>query len=150
MKRKMLRVIFVICVLNLSALVAAQDGAILERGAYLAEAIVACGNCHTPKDPDTGVELDGMAYAGGFLIETPGFYANASNITMDIETGIGSWTDEEIIVAIRDGLRPDGDLSPDINTMTRMRFPINLVFRRSQHEAKKIYRRTNHRIYQTA
>ncbi|WP_353411614.1 hypothetical protein, partial [Arenicella sp. 4NH20-0111] len=40
---------------------------------------------------------------------------------------------------------PAGDLSPNINTMTRMRFPINLVFRRFQYEEKTIYRRANHR-----
>ena len=30
------------------------------------------------------------------------------NITMDPETGIGGWSDEEIIAAVREGRRPDG------------------------------------------
>jgi hypothetical protein len=30
------------------------------------------------------------------------------NITPDIETGIGSWTDDEVVTAIRDGIAPDG------------------------------------------
>jgi mono/diheme cytochrome c family protein len=34
----------------------------------------------------------------------------ASNITPDNNTGIGSWTDEEIINAIRNGKRPDGTM----------------------------------------
>jgi mono/diheme cytochrome c family protein len=88
------------------------------------ESIVACANCHTPKDPATGEEIEGLAYAGSFVITEPGFTAYAPNITMDTETGIGDWTDEQIIVAIRDGLRPDGTLigppmpSPFYRTMS--------------------------------
>jgi hypothetical protein len=51
-----------------------------------------------------------MRLAGGFLIEEPAFRAYAPNITQDIETGIGSWSDEEIIRAIREGVRPDGTI----------------------------------------
>ena len=35
--------------------------ALLERGTYLMESIVACANCHTPKDSATGEEIEGMA-----------------------------------------------------------------------------------------
>ena len=82
---------------------------LLERGTYLMEGIVACGNCHTPKNADA-TEIEGMEYAGAFVIEEPGLKAYAPNITPDPETGIGSWSDKELIVAIRDGLRPDGSL----------------------------------------
>ena len=87
----------------------AADETLLERGTYLMDGIAACGNCHTPKNPDAS-DVEGMAYAGSFVIESPNFKAYAPNITMDIETGIGSWSDEEIIRSIRDGLRPDGTL----------------------------------------
>lgn len=83
---------------------------LLERGTYLAEGVIACANCHTPKHPDTGLYLEGMHYAGSFMIKDEAFTAFAPNITMDVETGIGGWTDEEIIIAIRDGFRPDGTL----------------------------------------
>ncbi len=73
------------------------------------EGIVACGNCHTPKDADA-VPIEDMRLAGAFVIEEPVFRAYAPNITMDEETGIGSWTDEEIIRAIREGVRPDGTI----------------------------------------
>ena len=106
----MLRVIFVICVLNLSALVAAQDDALLERGTYLMEGILACENCHTPKDPETHAEIRSMAFAGANVLSDEAHTPYAPNITMDVETGIGSWTDEEIITAMRDGLRPDGTI----------------------------------------
>jgi mono/diheme cytochrome c family protein len=36
--------------------------------------------------------------------------AYAPNITQDKETGIGAWTDAQIVTAIRDGKRPDGSL----------------------------------------
>lgn len=87
----------------------AADETLLERGTYLMKGIAACGNCHTPKNSDAN-EVEGMAYAGSFVIESPNFKAYAPNITMDIETGIGGWTDEEIIRSIRDGIRPDGKL----------------------------------------
>ena len=80
----------------------------LERGKYLMTSIVACGNCHTPKGPQG--ELPGMELAGGFKIEEEFGAAMASNITPDPETGIGKWTDEQIITAIREGKRPDGSI----------------------------------------
>jgi mono/diheme cytochrome c family protein len=80
----------------------------LERGTYLMGSIVACGNCHTPRGPDG--PLPGMALAGGLELSLPGFVAYAPNITPDQETGIGGWTDAEIITAIREGKRPDGSI----------------------------------------
>jgi mono/diheme cytochrome c family protein len=81
----------------------------LERGTYLMQSIVACGNCHTPKGPKG--EIPGMELAGMAPFEkTPGFDANAPNITPDPETGIGTWTDEQIIASIREGKRPDGSI----------------------------------------
>jgi mono/diheme cytochrome c family protein len=78
----------------------------LERGTYLMHSIVACGNCHTQQGPDG--PLPGMELAGGLLIEDEAFTVHTPNITPDPETGIGGWTDEQIIAAIREGRRPDG------------------------------------------
>ena len=82
---------------------------LLERGTYLVRGIVACGNCHSPKTP-AGGPAPGMELAGGFLIEFDKFTAYASNITPDAETGIGTWSDAEIMTAIREGQRPDGSI----------------------------------------
>ena len=79
----------------------------LVHGRYLVETIAGCGNCHTPHLPDGSLDQS-MAFAGAFVIEEPIFRAYARNITPDVETGIGSWTDEQIIDAIRNGRRPDG------------------------------------------
>jgi mono/diheme cytochrome c family protein len=87
---------------------ASRAESLLERGTYLMQGIVACGNCHTPKGPEG--ELPGMELAGGFLIEDVPFTAFAPNITPDPETGIGAWTDAQIVAAIREGRRPDGTI----------------------------------------
>lgn len=80
----------------------------LERGSYLMNSIVACGNCHTeqtPAGPAPGREL-----AGGMVIPDEGMVARVPNITPDRETGIGAWTDAQIVAAIREGRRPDGSI----------------------------------------
>ncbi len=82
---------------------------LLERGAYLVRGIVACGNCHTPRTPDGGL-APGMELAGGFVSESDEFTSYAPNITPDAETGIGAWSDAEIMTAIREGRRPDGSI----------------------------------------
>ncbi len=78
----------------------------VERGKYLVEVLGACGNCHTPKGPQG--DIPEKHRAGGFKIEDAFGVAISSNITPDKATGIGSWSDAEIIRAIRDGKRKDG------------------------------------------
>jgi mono/diheme cytochrome c family protein len=74
----------------------------VERGHYLVNAVAACRSCHTPKDP-SAIPLSGGARfgSGQALVFSP-------NITPDIETGIGSWSKQQMITAIRQGIRPDG------------------------------------------
>jgi mono/diheme cytochrome c family protein len=88
---------------------AAHSETPVERGSYLVHSIVACGNCHTPKDSD-GKAIDDRELAGGSAINTPVFRAVGPNITPDTETGIGNWSDDQIINAIRNGKRPDGTI----------------------------------------
>lgn len=85
---------------------AAQAETPLERGAYLVKSIVACGNCHTAK----GGPMAKHELAGGFQIKEGPIDAVTQNLTSDKETGLGNWTDAQLMVAIRDGLRPDGSL----------------------------------------
>ena len=99
------RVASFVVALAATAAAAAQDTP-LARGRYLVTTVMACGNCHTPKDatgrPIAGKELAG----GGITIDIPPFAATAPNITPDRETGIGSWSDAEIVRAITHGERP--------------------------------------------
>jgi mono/diheme cytochrome c family protein len=78
----------------------------LERGRYLMTSIVACGNCHTPRGPQG--PLADKELAGGLLFDEKGFKVYSANITPDKRTGIGNWTDVQIVTAIREGKRPDG------------------------------------------
>ena len=86
---------------------ALAQGSALERGRYLVTTVMACGNCHTPRDaegrPVAGKELSG----GGVGFDIPPFAGTAANITPDRETGIGAWTDDEIKRAITHGERPN-------------------------------------------
>jgi mono/diheme cytochrome c family protein len=88
---------------------AAQDARLIERGTYLMNSIVACGNCHAQRD-DKGRVLADRGLSGGRLFDEPPFKAYAANITPDPETGIGQWTEAQIVRAIREGIRPDGTL----------------------------------------
>jgi mono/diheme cytochrome c family protein len=86
----------------------AQDKALLERGTYLMNSVVACGNCHVQRDK--GKPLFDRGLSGGMVFDEEPFKAVASNITPDPETGIGKWTDAQLSRAIREGIRPDGSL----------------------------------------
>lgn len=48
--------------------------------------------------------------AGGLPFQDKMFTAYAANITQDRETGVGKWTDAQLVRAIREGVRPDGSL----------------------------------------
>lgn len=87
----------------------AQDTKLVERGAYLVNSIVACGNCHVQRDQQ-GRPLPALGLSGGELFDEEPFRAYARNITPDVETGIGKWTEAQLVRAIREGIRPDGSL----------------------------------------
>jgi len=85
----------------------AQDAEI-KRGQYLVT-LGNCNDCHTPGHffgkPDKARILAGSEV--GFEIPGLGtFYG--PNLTPDRETGLGNWSAEEIVKAIRKGERPDG------------------------------------------
>src|SRR5512132_2087238 len=82
---------------------AAPTPAEIARGKYVFGATGGCG-CHTEsgnpaKPPNSG----GRKYEGPFGT------VYSSNITPDPKTGIGNWTDEQIITATRLGRRPNGE-----------------------------------------
>ena len=81
---------------------------LLERGAYLVNGIGNCGNCHSPQQPDG--TLSGPALSGGKALLAPGVIAYPPNLTPDPETGLGGWTEEQIVTALREGHTPTGDV----------------------------------------
>jgi mono/diheme cytochrome c family protein len=87
-------------------MIAASDAAAqptreqIARGKYVFGAAAGCG-CHTaPKQP---------LNAGGRKYDGPFGTVYSSNITPDPTTGIGKWTDEQIVTATRLGRRPNGE-----------------------------------------
>ena len=80
---------------------------VLERGTYLA-AVGGCAVCHTPVDWTTMRPMMDKMLAGGLTVKEEFGTWTSPNITPDPETGIGKWTDEQIMAGIRDGVRPDG------------------------------------------
>jgi len=85
--------------------VAAAETAV-ERGSYLVNTIMTCGNCHTPKGPPAAVA--GKDFSGGLTWDEPPFKVTAPNITQDKETGIGAWTDPQIKTMLLTGKNPHG------------------------------------------
>jgi mono/diheme cytochrome c family protein len=75
------------------------------RGAYLVQALGHCGECHTPRTRLGGLETD-RTMAGTFNAAEN---ALIPNITLDPETGIGKWSEEDYLTAFKMGMLPDGD-----------------------------------------
>ena len=97
--------------ISASTAVTAQTGPTRERllrGEYLAT-IMDCGGCHTPGiflgRPDAQRHLAGSEV--GFHIPGLGVFF-PPNLTPDRETGLGSWSEADIVKAVRQGARPDG------------------------------------------
>ena len=82
------------------------------NGQYIVEHVSDCGGCHSQTD-DMGRPIQGLEYAGGVRFDVPPFGAvYTRNITPDPRTGIGLWTDQEIIDAFRTGKAPDFTRAP--------------------------------------
>ena len=79
----------------------------VERGQYLTT-IMGCNDCHTPGTfygaPDFDRKLSGsqLGWVG------PWGTTYARNLTPDLETGIGGWSEDDIVKTIRTGTRADG------------------------------------------
>ena len=53
----------------------------VERGSYLVNSLLTCGNCHSPKGPPQAIA--GKDFSGGLSWDEPPFKVTASNITQD-------------------------------------------------------------------
>jgi len=96
---------FVACVSFSNAF--AADPAV-ERGKYLVN-IAGCNDCHTPGyfmgKPDMARFLGGSEV--GFEIPGLGVF-HGPNLTPDKETGLGGWTDAQVLAALQKGTTPTG------------------------------------------
>lgn len=93
---------------------APADQAVVEHGRYLV-GLLGCESCHTDGalvgTPDKARQLAGsqvgIAYSDPLREPNPGI-VYPRNLTPDAETGIGAWTDQEIMAAIRGGVDNQG------------------------------------------
>ena len=85
----------------------------LEQGKYLAQSVTICFECHSERDfSKPGWPIPAGRVGSGRILWGEGT-ANqiiAPNITPDVATGIGDWSDEEIATAIKDGIGKNGRL----------------------------------------
>jgi len=79
------------------------------RGEYLTRAVSHCGECHTPRTMTMAVD-NTRFLAGNQKGKGPEGSA-VPNITPDRETGLGSWTEEQITDYLETGNKPDGDVA---------------------------------------
>ncbi|HEY4133603.1 MAG TPA: cytochrome c [Alphaproteobacteria bacterium] len=84
----------------LSAAAQAQEAS-AERGAYVFHAS-GCETCHTDS------AHKGEMLAGGRALKTPFGTFYTPNITPDPTYGIGKWSEQDFIRAVREGVAPDG------------------------------------------
>lgn len=74
---------------------------LVARGEYLVKA-ADCVACHTAGE-------SGKPFAGGVAFKLPFGTIYSSNITPDAKYGIGAYTDDEFVRALREGVRKDGE-----------------------------------------
>lgn len=81
--------------------------AMIERGRYLAT-VMDCGGCHTPGTLVGKPQLDRALSGSDVGFATPGGVVYPPNLTPHPTSGLGGWTEAQIVTAVRTGVRPDG------------------------------------------
>jgi mono/diheme cytochrome c family protein len=112
----LLSIVAAIAGLILSVTVAhpgAADRHVIERGKYLVT-LGGCMDCHTPGYFFGKPEMDRFLGGSEVGFEIPGLGVfHGPNLTPDNETGLGTWSEQDIVTAIQTGRRPDGrELAP--------------------------------------
>ncbi len=84
----------------------------LARGQYIVEHEAACADCHSPHewtkhDAPIPPGMEGAGQDFSILKGLPG-HVVAPNLTPDLETGSGTWSDDALARAIREGIGHDG------------------------------------------
>ena len=84
----------------------------VDYGKYISNAVYHCYSCHSA-DLKTNDDLNpensvGLYGGGNKLLDMEGNPMYSVNITMDKETGIGNWSVEDFVQAVKFGKRPDG------------------------------------------
>ena len=103
-------------------------------GNYVANSVAQCFECHSAdfKTNDSYTPENSIGFYGGGnpLKDLDGKIIPSPNITMDKNTGIGNWTEDEFVNAVKYGKRPDGSL---------LMFPMEKYTLLTDDEVKAIY-----------
>lgn len=84
----------------------AAQSASWNRGAYIAEALAHCAECHTPRWPTGG--LDRAKWLSGSANGAEG--EKTPNITPHDGSGLGGWSESDIAFSLQLGMKVDGDV----------------------------------------
>ncbi|MBI1224829.1 MAG: c-type cytochrome [Bacteroidetes bacterium] len=103
-------------------------------GKYLVTAKLDCYGCHSPSfmeiDGDFPEKTPGYLSGGNELQDMEGQPIFSRNLTPDKETGLGNWTEEQFVKAVKTGIRPNGPA---------LRFPMTPFTALTDEEAKAIW-----------
>jgi len=95
-----------------SEIIAPDTSDAVNYGKYIAHGKVECFTCHSADFAKMNIEFPekSLGYMGGgnTLINLEKKKIFSANITMDAETGIGTWSYEDFYKALKEGKRPDG------------------------------------------
>lgn len=100
MKIVLSTVVIAVALMQCAAAQAADSSALIKRGEYLARA-GDCTACHTA--------TNGPLFGGGFAVSTPFGQIWGSNISSDKQYGIGSWSDDQFVAAVQEGIGKNGE-----------------------------------------
>jgi mono/diheme cytochrome c family protein len=79
---------------------------LVARGEYIVRNAAACGGCHSENARNPDGPLSGGTAFKDWRLGT----IRAANLTPDSATGLGTWTEADIVRALRDGQRKDGSV----------------------------------------
>lgn len=103
-------------------------------GKYLATGKVDCFGCHSPSFETMNImepeKTPGYFSGGNAMPNLEGELVYTRNLTPDKETGIGNWTEEQFVKAVRFGQRPNG---------TTTRYPMIPFAAMTEEEAAAIW-----------
>ena len=93
------------------------------RGAYLVQGLGHCGACHTPRGlafQEKALDQTGAAWLGGAELD----HWSAPNLRGDSNTGLGRWSEDDVVAFLRDGQNrfgaAFGTMTDVVNYSTRL------------------------------
>jgi hypothetical protein len=105
----------------------------VEYGKYVVNGKIECWACHSKSFSAMNIEqptlTEGYMGGGNPIPDIHGNTVISANLTPDLETGIGNWTEEQFIKAVKFGIRPDGSTN---------RYPMTPFTLMTDYEAKCI------------